>query len=99
MLNFEEIKPKLVVIDNQMKATMTLRQGDFTNEDFIKLVMKELKACEKHGGNFLWGATQEDNLENRKDSAKKSYLNENGTDRSSDLEFELDNVVKKHLKE
>ena len=55
MINFEETKPKAQSLDDQMERIMTLRQGDESNADFIKLVTKELKVYEKHGGDFLWG--------------------------------------------
>ena len=51
-LNFEETKPKLLAIDDQMERIMKIKQGDTTNEDFIKMVSKELKVYEKHGGDF-----------------------------------------------
>ena len=57
-VNFEETKPKLLAIDDQMERIMKLKQGDATNEDYIKMISKELKVYEKHGGDFLWGKTQ-----------------------------------------
>ena len=44
MVNFEEVKPKILAIDDQMKRIMRLKQGESTtNEDFLKTTMKELK--------------------------------------------------------
>ena len=57
-LNFEETKPKLLAIDDQMERIMKIKQGDTTNEDYIKMMSRELKVYEKHGGDFLWGKTQ-----------------------------------------
>jgi hypothetical protein len=57
-LNFEETKPKLLAVDDQMERIMKLKQGEATIEDYVKMVTKELKVFEKHGGDFLWGKTQ-----------------------------------------
>ena len=47
MINFEDTKPKTTSLDDQMETIMTLRQGDESNADFIKLVNKELKVDRK----------------------------------------------------
>ena len=54
-LSFEETKLKLLAIDGQMETIMKLKQGNTTNEDFIKTMSKELKVCEKHREDFLQG--------------------------------------------
>jgi len=54
MINFEEVKPKILVIDDQMERIMRLKQGESTNEDFLEQVVQELKVYGKHGGDFLW---------------------------------------------
>ena len=73
MINFEEVKPKILAIDDQMERIMRLKQGESTNEDFLKQVVKELKVYEKHGGDFLWGNAQDSELVNRVASAKARY--------------------------
>ncbi len=78
MINFEESKPKLLTIDDQMEQIMKLEQGDTTNKDFIKLVTKELKIYEKHGGDCLWGTTQIERLESIHEKEKKEFKDENG---------------------
>lgn len=50
MINFEETKPKTQSLDDQMERIMSLRQGEESNAEFIKLITKELKVYEKHGG-------------------------------------------------
>ena len=71
MVRFEEIKPKLLSIDDQMERIMKLKQDTvMTNEDFLKTVMKEIKVYEKHGGDFLWGPAQVDMLVERVETAK-----------------------------
>ena len=52
MLNFEEVKPKVLAIDDQMERIMNLKQKDSSNEDFVKTVAKELKVYEKYDGDF-----------------------------------------------
>jgi hypothetical protein len=73
MINFEEVKPKILAIDDQMERIMRLKQGESTNEDFLKQMVKELKVYEKHGGDFLWGTTQDTELVDRVTSAKVRY--------------------------
>ena len=56
MVRFEEVKPKILSLDDQMERIMKMKQGgETTNKDFLKTVTKEIKVYEKHGGNFLWG--------------------------------------------
>ena len=59
MINFEEVKPKPLAIDDQMERIMKIKQGEFTNEDFLKQVQKYLKVYEKHGSDFLWRDAQD----------------------------------------
>ena len=59
MLNFEDISPKILAMDDQLERIIKLRQGNQENEDFIKLYLKEIKIYEKHGGKFLWGEHQD----------------------------------------
>jgi len=40
MLNFEEVKPKVLAIDDQMERIMNLKQKDSSNEDLAKTVSK-----------------------------------------------------------
>ena len=64
VVNFKEVQPKILAIDDQMGRVMWLTQGESTtNEDFPKTVMKELKVYKKHHGcNFLWGKVQYDTI-------------------------------------
>jgi hypothetical protein len=73
MVNFEEVKPKILAIDDQMERIMKLKQGESTNEDFLKQVMKELNVHDKHGGDFLWGSAQEKALDERVADAKIKF--------------------------
>ena len=99
MINFEESKPKLLAIDDQMERIMKLKQGDATNEDFIKLVSKELKIYEKHGGDFLWGTTQIEKLSSIHEKEKKEFVKENGREMSEDEAKDAKRVARKKLKE
>ena len=53
ILNFEDTKPVILALDDQLETIITLKLGNHSNEDFIKLVSKELKVFEKRGGDFL----------------------------------------------
>jgi hypothetical protein len=104
MINFEEVKPKILAIDDQMERIMRLKQGESTNEDFLKQVMKELKVYEKHGGDFLWGKAQETELDDRVLNAKAKYSVVNVSDgtpgmMSDDQVKEQTAIAKKALKE
>jgi hypothetical protein len=67
MVRFEKVNPKLLTVDNnqRMHRIMNLKQGEATNEDFVKLVVKELKVYEKHGGIFVCGGGQKSDLKTR----------------------------------
>ena len=57
MIRFEEIKPKILCMDDQMERIARIKQGEnTTNEDFLKQALKQIKVYEKHGGRFLWGS-------------------------------------------
>eukprot|EP00557_Chaetoceros_sp_GSL56_P004583 CAMPEP_0176503500 /NCGR_PEP_ID=MMETSP0200_2-20121128/15397_1 /TAXON_ID=947934 /ORGANISM="Chaetoceros sp., Strain GSL56" /LENGTH=435 /DNA_ID=CAMNT_0017902797 /DNA_START=426 /DNA_END=1731 /DNA_ORIENTATION=- len=99
MVRFEEIKPKLMAIDDQMHRIMNLRQGDSTNEEFVKLVAKELKVYEKHGGEFLWGMKQRKDVETRLKDALEKYLDLNGVIMPDDMINEQTRIIKKQLRE
>ena len=72
MINFEETKPKTQSLDDQMERIMSLRQGEESNAEFIKLLTKEMKVYEKHGGDFLWGKPMNDELDEKLSDAKKN---------------------------
>jgi hypothetical protein len=99
ILNFEETKPKLLAIDDQMETIMKLKQGNTTNEDFIKTVSKELKVYEKHGGDFLWGKTQEQAMALRMKIATAEHEKSKGSPLDNDETQEIKSNVKKALKE
>ena len=40
MINFKDTKPKILAIDDQMERIMKMKQGDSSNEDFIKLGLR-----------------------------------------------------------
>jgi hypothetical protein len=105
MINFEEVKPKILAIDDQMEWIMRLKQGESTNEDFLKQVVKELKVYEKHGGDFLWGSAQDTELVDRVTSAKVRYsiVNDNADGTPAEMPEaqvkEHTAIAKKALKE
>ena len=73
MINFEDVKAKMLAIDDQMEIIMKLKQGESTNKDFLKQVQKELKLYEKHGGDFLWRDAQDTAIAERVQNAKFTY--------------------------
>ena len=77
MINFEGVKPKTLAIDEQMERIMKLKQGQSTNNNFLKQVRKELKVYEKHSSDFLWGDTQYTELAEQVKNAKVMYIVEN----------------------
>ena len=99
ILNFDESKPKLLAIDDQLELVITLRQGSSTNEDFINLMTKEAKVYSKHGGSFLWGETHDLALKEQKEQAEQAYVKTNGTTWDSDEKEEAISLIKKELKE
>ena len=100
MINFEETKPKTQSLDDQMETIMTLRQGDESNADFIKLVTKELKVYEKHGGDFLWGKPMNDDLDSKLKMAKDLFkVENNGTEMPDDDLKEKKRLLKRGMKE
>jgi hypothetical protein len=99
MVRFEEVKPKLLAIDDQMQRIMNLRQGDSTNEEFVKLLVKELKVYEKHGGDFLWGEKQEEDLEKALSTLEASSVEKTGTVLSANDKKEHIRLIKKRLRE
>ena len=51
IVKFERVKPNILSLDDQLERIMLLRQNESTsNEDFIKMVKKEVDIFEKHGG-------------------------------------------------
>ena len=99
IVNFEETKPKLLALDDQMELIMKFTQGSLSNEDFIKTFVRELKIYEKHGGDFLWGTTQIWAYNLRTTAAVREFkAQNNGTIDPSD-EAEINVLVKKALKE
>ena len=87
MIRFEEIKPKILCMDDQMEIIVRMKQGEnTTNEDFLKQALKEIKVYEKHGGSFLWGSSQEKLLAEELEKAKVEYASEQGTQMTQEME-------------
>lgn len=99
MVRFEEVKPKLLAIDDQMHRIMNLRQGDSTNEDFVKLLVKELKVYEKHGGDFLWGDTQKNELKQVIEDHETDYKKTHGSELTQEERDKQVRLTKKKLRE
>jgi hypothetical protein len=80
-----------------MERIMKLKQGETTNEDFVKMVAKELKVYEKHVGDFVWGKTQNRALRSR--LAIDEYTKNNGVPPNLEDNAELNSMITKALKE
>ena len=98
MINFEDTKPKILAIDDQMERIMKMKQGDSSNEDFIKLVQKEIKVYEKHGGDFLWGTTQKEAMKLEMEAAETAHMIANKSEMDEDGKKETQGRIKKELK-
>ena len=69
MIGFEKVKSPIVAMYDQLKRIMDLKQKENeTNEVFIKGLLREIKVYNKHGGKFLWGATQDKELKDTMNS-------------------------------
>ena len=105
MINFEDVKPKMLAIDDQMGRIMKLKQGESTNGDLLKQVQKELKVYKKHGGDLLWGYAQDTELAERVQNANFTYGVANtsadgtGTTMPEEEVKETNSIAKKALKE
>ena len=50
----EQINPRTQSLDDQLERTIGIRETENTrNEDFIKMIKKEVDIFEKHGGRIL----------------------------------------------
>ena len=87
------MKPHTLAIDDQMERIMKLKQGKYTNEDFLKQLQKELKVYKKHGGDFLWGCSQDTELVERVQNEKIMYAAAN-TSTDGTVTVMPDNEVK-----
>ena len=99
ILNFEDITPKILALDDQLERIIKLRQGSQDNEDYLKQVKKEIKIYEKHGGSFLWGKYQQDTLEKTMDKLKKDKESNGGVAYTADELTELKKIETEKLKE
>ena len=99
ILNFEDITPKILALDDQLERIIKLQQGSQDNEDYLKLVKKEIKIYEKHGGSFLWGKYQQDTLEKTMDKLKKDKESNGGVAYTADELLKLKKIETEKLKE
>src|SRR5210317_1239711 len=75
MMGFEKVSPTILAMDDQMCRIANLKQKESeTNNDFVNGVMKEVKVFNKHGGKFLWGSKQDEELKKELTDAKTRHL-------------------------
>ena len=99
VLNFEDTKPKLLAIDDQMERLMHINQKDTSNEDFIKVMIKETKVFEKHGGDFLWGKHQDTRLKQMLAETTVAFKLANGKEMTDDEKEEAKKKLRSALKQ
>ena len=99
IVNFEEVKPNTLAIDDQMERIMKMKQGDMSNEDFLKLLSKELKVYEKHGGDFLWTKTKQKQFEAHMVRAELEQYQKSGTQMSTQEKKDTGAMIKTIIKE
>jgi len=95
-----DAKPKEMLIDDQMQRVLNMKQGDTESNDiFVKLMMREIKAIEKHSGIFLWGKHQDDTFASDVNKAKLAHRICYKKDMDSAEEKEAKRICKLVLKE
>ena len=63
MLNFQMNKPNILALDYQNERIARLKQKEnVENDDFIKIVQKDIIVYGKYGGNYVWGEQQQDEV-------------------------------------
>ena len=102
MLEFEKNKPNILALDDQNERIAKLRQKDsMDNEAFVKLMQKEVKIYEKHGGVYLWGKEQEDEVTLMMTKVLKDYESDQGSPMSEEKKSEestrITNIVKEKV--
>ena len=73
IVNFEENKAPLLATHDQMEVIMKIREDNHNNEDFLKFMENEVKICQKHVDDFLWGKTQKEKFTSRNRVAKTFF--------------------------
>ena len=100
VLSFEEVMPKPLALDDQMERIMGMKQTpEMGNEDFIKVMEKELKVFEKHGGRFLWGKEEDSLLKKSVREMKEAYEDAAEATMPDDEVKEARKKIEKQIKE
>ena len=97
ILSFEDITPIVLSMDDQLERIMKLRQGTQENELYLKTMIKEIKIYEKHGGRFLWGKHQEDQLEKTMTKLKEDKIKLDNISYDDEELLELKKLEKKKI--
>ena len=100
MVNFEDAKPNEIAMEEQMERILKLKQSEnVPNEDFIKLVQKEIKVYEKHGGRFMWGDRQDEELNKALKKELEEYKKKEGKEMNKQENKETSNRIKKRIQD
>ena len=103
MMKFEKNKPNIVALDDQNERIARLRQGkeNVGNDDFVKIVQKEISVYEKHGGLYLWGKEQQNEVSAMMSKVSAKHLESKGKPMTKELKSEhklrLTNIVKEKI--
>lgn len=101
MTKFEKIKPPELAMEDQMIRMAGLKQkDDESNEDFVKLITKEIKLYEKHGGQYLWCDKHDEELKKKVKEANESWKSKySKVDVTPEIEKEHIRIAKKTIKD
>src|SRR6056300_1048521 len=97
MIGFEKIKAPIVAMHDQLKRIMDMRQKENeSNEDFVKNVMREIKVYNRHGGKFLWGTSQDKEVDDAVEELEDEgiYDDEEIAEKKKELIKAVENKIK-----
>ena len=102
MMKFEHNKPNILALDDQNERIARLKQKENVgNDDFVKIVQKEISVYEKHGGLYLWGKEQQNEVSAMMTKVSAKHLESKGKPMTKELKSEhklrLTNIVKEKI--
>ena len=99
MANFEvDSENQDIAMDRQMRRIQGMRQkDDQTIEEFVKAVRREIKVYETHGGRYMWGSTQDDELKAAMVIARAEHKKDNREEKMTSEEEAAERERQKRL--
>ena len=89
MVNFEDEKKAVLALDDQVERIVTLKQGDSSNEDFVKLATKEMTIYAKRGTVYLWSKAYNDRLSKEIQAENQNHKNATSGTSLTDPELKI----------